>query len=100
MDMSFRHKLDREILELADVKNQMDLKGIYRTFYLNTKKYTFSTLQKNSPKLTTYTVINQVSTYTNNSLQSIRPPEIKTAFRQQKQWEGCKIMETKNISPE
>lgn len=32
-------KSKREILKTIDVINQMDLKGIYRTFHSNTKEY-------------------------------------------------------------
>ena len=35
-------RLNTEILELTDIISQMDLTGIYRTFYPNTKEYTFS----------------------------------------------------------
>lgn len=34
-------ELNREMKELNNVKNQLDIKDIYRTFYLNTKEYTF-----------------------------------------------------------
>ena len=34
-------KLNREILELADVRIQMDVTNIYRLFHLNTKENTF-----------------------------------------------------------
>ena len=41
MDRSTRQKLNREIRELSDVINQMDLTDIYRTFHPNRKEYTF-----------------------------------------------------------
>ena len=41
MDGSFRQKLNREMLELTDFIDQMDLTDAYRTFYPNTKEYTF-----------------------------------------------------------
>ena len=43
MDRSIRQKPIREIRELMEVKNQMDLKDIYRTFHTNRKGYTFFT---------------------------------------------------------
>lgn len=36
-----RQKQNREILELNNVINQIDLADIYRTLYPNTKEYTF-----------------------------------------------------------
>ena len=42
MDRSTRQKLYREIRELIDVINQMDLIDNYRTLHPNTKGYTFS----------------------------------------------------------
>ena len=41
MDKSTRQKFNREIRELTDVMNQMDLTDIYRTFHPNRKEYTF-----------------------------------------------------------
>ena len=41
MDRSTRQKFNREIRELTDVMNQMDLKDIYTTFHPNRKEYTF-----------------------------------------------------------
>ena len=40
MGRSTRQKLNREIRELTDVMTQVDLER-YRTFYPNTKEYTF-----------------------------------------------------------
>ena len=36
-----RQKLNREMLELSDIVSQMDLADICKTFYPNTKEYTF-----------------------------------------------------------
>jgi hypothetical protein len=38
---SFKQKLNREMLEITDIINQMDLTNTYRTFHLNTKEYIF-----------------------------------------------------------
>ena len=41
MNRSSRQKVNKEIPELTDVINQMDLTDIYRSFHSNTKEYTF-----------------------------------------------------------
>ena len=41
MDRSIRQKPNREIRELLEILNQMDLTDIYRTFHPNRKEYTF-----------------------------------------------------------
>ena len=57
MDRSSREKLNKEIMKLHDIMNQMDLIDIYRTFHPHTKV-------EPSSKLTIYSVTKQASTNT------------------------------------
>ena len=41
MDRSSRQKINKETQALNDTVHQIDLIGIYRTFYLKTAEYTF-----------------------------------------------------------
>lgn len=41
LDISFRHKINKETLDLNYTLGQMDLTDIYRTFYPIATEYTF-----------------------------------------------------------
>ena len=65
IDSSFRHKFSKEITELTDIIDQMDLTGIYRLFHPNTKEYISSQhLIYPSPKFTILLITKHASTET------------------------------------
>jgi exonuclease III len=55
IDESSRQKLNREMLELNGLLNQMDLTDVYRTFHPNPKEYAFF-----SSTLGTFSKINHI----------------------------------------
>jgi hypothetical protein len=65
IDRSFRQKLNREMLELMNIRNQVDLRDTYKTFYSNKRSISSSQhLQEVFPKLTAHSNMKQFSTDT------------------------------------
>jgi hypothetical protein len=62
MDRSSRQKLNKEIMKLTDIMNQMDPTDIDRTFYQTQKIISSQYLKECSAKLTIYSDTNKVST--------------------------------------
>ena len=86
-DRSSSQKLNREIMGLVDIINQMDLTYIYRTCHPRKNMHSSQHLMEPSSKLTTYSVAKQVSTDTRKlkKIPCIRPSWIKTEIQQHKQ---------------
>ena len=73
---------NQEMLELIDAISQMDLTDIYTAFLPN-KKNIYSSLQ-NSTHTWTKSKFQQIQENLNNSLQPIKPLQIKARYQQQK----------------
>jgi exonuclease III len=88
IDRTSRQTLNREIMKLTDVMNQMDLTDIYRTFHSNTKEHAFFSASHGTfSKIEHYTESQnnsqQIQENLNNSLDLIRPSWIKAGLQQQ-----------------
>ena len=88
MDRSIRQKPNREIRELMEIMNQMDLTDIYRTFQSNRKEYTFfSAAHGKFSKI--YQILGNKANFhrykknISNHLYLVRPPWIKVRIQQQ-----------------
>jgi exonuclease III len=71
--MSLKQKINKEILELNDTINQMDLTDVYRIFHPTTAQYTFFSVAHGSFSKTDHIVehTRQIQENRNNPLHSI-----------------------------
>jgi hypothetical protein len=69
-DRSSRQKLNRKIMKLTDIMNQMDLTDIYSIFHPNTKEYIFSVPQGSFSK--THIVYHKASLRRHKKIEIMR----------------------------
>ena len=106
MDRSIRQKPNREIRELIEVINQMDLTDTYRTFHPNRKEYTFfsaahGTFSKIDHILGNKANFHRYKKYISNHLCLVRPPWIKDRIQEQcYPQEAKKFMEVEQSTTE
>jgi hypothetical protein len=103
MDIPSRQKLNREILELIDIINQMYLIDIYKTFHPKCKRthLILSTSQNflhNWPYTWLQSKSQQMQENLNIPLLLLRLPQIKTGIKQQIQPKANKHLRTEQVS--